>query len=101
MEFLPSSEEAIAKLNRSGFKIIVVTSQRGLLPDIPLSDTLLEDAGKGAPSNAAYRYHLGMAYRRLNDMKKARIELEKSIRIDPQAPSAEKASRALSELSES
>lgn len=63
-----------------------------------LAAPLLEDAVKGAPSNATYRYHLGMAYQKLNDLKKARIELEKSIRIDPQAPSAEKASQALSEL---
>lgn len=56
---------------------------------------------KGAPTNAGYRYHLGMIYQKLNDVKRARIELEKSIRMDPQAPYAEKASRALSELSES
>jgi len=64
-----------------------------------LAAPLLEDAVKGAPSNATYRYHLGMTYEKLNDLKRARIELEKSIRIDPQAPSAEKASHALSELS--
>lgn len=40
MEFLPGSAEAIAKLSRSGFKIIVVTNQRGVatgkiqLPDL-------------------------------------------------------------------
>jgi tetratricopeptide (TPR) repeat protein len=64
-----------------------------------LAEPLLEDAVKGAPANAGYRYHLGMTYQKLNDAKKARIELEKSIRMAPQAPSAEKASRALSELS--
>ncbi len=64
-----------------------------------LAAPLLEDAVKGAPANAGYRYHLGMAYQKLNDLKKARIELEKSIRMAPQAPSAEKASHALSELS--
>jgi tetratricopeptide (TPR) repeat protein len=64
-----------------------------------LAAPLLEDAVKGAPTNATYRYHLGMTYQKLNDGKRARIELEKSIRMDPQAPSAEKASRALSELS--
>jgi tetratricopeptide (TPR) repeat protein len=64
-----------------------------------LAAPLLEDAVKGAPSNATYRYHLGMTYQKLNDAKRARTELEKSIRIDPNAPSAEKASRALSELS--
>ena len=63
-----------------------------------LAEPLLEDAVKGAPTNAGYRYHLGMTYQKLNDTKRARTELEKSIRMDPQAPSAEKASHALSEL---
>jgi tetratricopeptide (TPR) repeat protein len=63
-----------------------------------LAAPLLEDAVKGAPSNATYRYHLGLTYQKLNDPKKARIELEKSIRIDPHAPSFEKASRTLAEL---
>ena len=63
-----------------------------------LAAPLLEDAVKAAPSNATYRYHLGMTYQKLHDLTRARIELEKSVRIDPQAPAAEKASRALSEL---
>jgi tetratricopeptide (TPR) repeat protein len=63
-----------------------------------LAVSLLEEAVKAAPSNPAYRYHLGMAYQKLNDTKRARIEFEKSIRIAPDTPSAEKASRALSEL---
>jgi tetratricopeptide (TPR) repeat protein len=63
-----------------------------------LAAPLLEDAVKAAPSNATYRYHLGLTYQKLNDTKKARIELEKSICIDPHAPLAEKASRTLAEL---
>lgn len=63
-----------------------------------LAAPLLEEAVKGAPTNAGYRYHLGMTYQKLNDTKRARIELEKSLRIDPKAPSAEKATHALSEL---
>jgi len=63
-----------------------------------LAAPLLEDAVKGAPTNAGYRFHLGMTYQKLNDVKRARVELEKSIRMDPKAPSAEKASHALSEL---
>lgn len=91
------------------------TARRGL-PNIPNSaDTLgwayvqnggysvavslLENAVKSAPSNATYRYHLGMTYQKLHDLGRARTEFEKSIRLDPSAPSAEKASRALSELS--
>ena len=58
-----------------------------------------EDAVKGAPSNATYHYHLGIAYQKLNDPKHARKELEKSISLDPKSPSAEKASRVLGELS--
>jgi D-glycero-D-manno-heptose 1,7-bisphosphate phosphatase len=40
MEFLPGSPEAIAQLSRSGFKVIVITNQRGVatgkikLPDL-------------------------------------------------------------------
>jgi tetratricopeptide (TPR) repeat protein len=91
------------------------TARRGL-PNVPNSaDTLgwaylqngaysvaaplLEKAVKGAPSNATYRYHLGLTYQKLNDLRRARTEFEKSIRLDPKAPSSEKASRALSELS--
>ncbi len=58
-----------------------------------------EDAVKAAPSNATYHYHLGITYQKLNDPKRARKELEKSINLDPKAPSAEKASRVLGELS--
>jgi Flp pilus assembly protein TadD len=64
-----------------------------------LAAPLLEEAVKGAPPNPTYHYHLGMTYQKLNDMKRARSEFEKSIRLNPNAPSAEKASRALSELS--
>jgi tetratricopeptide (TPR) repeat protein len=91
------------------------TARRGL-PNVPNSaDTLgwaylqigaysvaaplLENAVKSAPSNATYRYHLGLTYQKLNDLERARTEFEKSIRLDPKGPSAEKASRALSELS--
>jgi hypothetical protein len=40
-----------------------------------------------------------MTYQKLNNTKRARSEFEKSIRLDPNAPSAEKASRALGEPS--
>lgn len=63
-----------------------------------LAAPLLEDAVKGAPANASYLYHLGMTYQKMKDTKRARIELEKSIHMDPQAPSAEKATHALREL---
>ena len=94
---------------------LALAARRGL-PDLPNSaDTLgwayfqngaytmaaqqLEDAVKGAPSNPTYRYHLGITYQKLNDPKRARRELEKSINLDPKAPSSEKASHILGELS--
>jgi len=93
------------------------TARRGL-PDVPNSvDTLgwayfhngaysvavdlLEKAVKGSPTNATYRFHLGATYQKLNDPARARTEFQKSIYLDPNAPSAEKASRALRELSAS
>lgn len=50
-----------------------------------LAAPLLEEAVRGAPSNTTYRYHLGMTYQKLNDPKKARIEFQKSHRLDPNA----------------
>ena len=63
-----------------------------------LAVPLIEEAVKAAPSNAAYRYHLGMAYKELDNLGRARSEFEKSLRLDPHAPTAEKASRALREI---
>ncbi len=91
------------------------TARRGL-PDVPnTADTLgwayfqngaysvavglLENAVRAAPSNATYRYHLGVTYQKLNDLGRARTEFEKSIPLDPNAPSAERAYQALSKLS--
>jgi len=59
---------------------------------------LLEDAVKKAPDNSSYRYHLGLTYQNLNDSARARAELQKAIRIDPKSPLAEKARRALSQM---
>jgi Flp pilus assembly protein TadD len=94
---------------------LALTARRGF-PNVPNSaDTLgwayfqngaysmaaqqFEEAVKAAPSNPTYRYHLGVTYQKLNDPKRARKELEKSISLDPKAPSAEKASHLLGELS--
>jgi tetratricopeptide (TPR) repeat protein len=94
---------------------LALAARRGL-PDLPNSaDTLgwayfqngaysmaaqqFEQAIKIAPANPTYRYHLGVTYQKLNDPKRARKELEKSISLDPKAPSAEKASHILGELS--
>src|SRR5262249_29138825 len=64
-----------------------------------LAEPLLEEAVKGSPTNATYHYHLGITYQKWKEPKRARAELDKSIRMDPKSPSAEKANHALSELS--
>jgi tetratricopeptide (TPR) repeat protein len=64
-----------------------------------LAQSLLDQAVKQVPTNATYHYHLGMTYERLKETERARAELQKSLKLDPQAPFASKASRALDELS--
>jgi Flp pilus assembly protein TadD len=117
-EPLASNNLAYLMLEHNGNVNVALTlalaARRGL-PDLPNSaDTLgwayfqngayslaaqqFEEAVKAAPSNPTYRYHLGVTYQKLNDPKRARRELEKSINLDPKAPSAEKASRVLEEL---
>ena len=118
-EALAANNLAYLLLERGGNVTVALTlaqTARRRLPNVPnsadtlgwayfqngaysLAVSLLEEAVKGAPSNATYRYHLGMTYQRLNETKRARSEFEKSIHLDPNASSAEKASRALSELS--
>lgn len=115
---LPANNLAYLMLEHGGNVNVALTlaqSARRGLPNVPNSaDTLgwayfqngayslavplLEEAVKAAPSNSAYRYHLGMAYKELDDLGRARSEFEKSLRLDPHAPTAEKASRALSQI---
>jgi Flp pilus assembly protein TadD len=59
---------------------------------------LLEEAVKKAPTNPAYRYHLGMVYQKLNDPVHARSAFEAAIKAKPDSPSAQAARKALSEL---
>jgi Flp pilus assembly protein TadD len=63
-----------------------------------LAMPLIDRAVKQMPTNATYRYHLGMAYWKLNDTERARKELEKSIKLNLDAPATEKATLALNEL---
>ena len=56
---------------------------------------LFEDATKKVPGSANYHYHLGLAYQKLNDNSRARVELEKVISLDPKSPVAEQARQAL------
>jgi tetratricopeptide (TPR) repeat protein len=63
-----------------------------------LAAPLFEDAVKKVPGNQVYRYHLGMAYKKLNDSPRAKIELQKAIDLSPTTPVAGKSRQALSEL---
>jgi tetratricopeptide (TPR) repeat protein len=56
---------------------------------------LFEEAVKKAPGNLTYHYHLGLTYQKLNDLKRAREEFEKTIDLDPKSPVAGEARRAL------
>jgi Flp pilus assembly protein TadD len=47
---------------------------------------LLEDAVKRVPTNPTYRYHLGMAYQKLNDRTHARVLPSAAIVPHPTAP---------------
>jgi Flp pilus assembly protein TadD len=118
-EALAANNLAYLLLDHGGSVNVALTlaqTARRRLPDVPnsadtlgwayfqngaysLAAPLLEEAVKAAPSNATYHFHLGMIYQKLHDTRRARTELEKSIHLDPNALSAEKASRALSELS--
>jgi Flp pilus assembly protein TadD len=48
----------------------------------------LELAARKSPTNAEYRYHLGMAYQKNNDLAKAKLEFEKLLQLDPKFPQA-------------
>ncbi len=48
-------------------------------------------------SSGAYRYHLGLAYQKLNDFGRARVELKKAMSLDPKSSVADKAREALSQ----
>jgi len=91
------------------------TARKGL-PDLPNSaDTLgwayyhngafsvaaplFEEAVKKAPSNLAYRYHLGLTYQKLNETVQARTQFDKIIAMDPKSPLAEQARQASNGIS--
>jgi tetratricopeptide (TPR) repeat protein len=63
-----------------------------------LAMPLIDQAVWQTPANATHPYHLGMACWKLNDIERARKELETSIKLNPDAPSAWKASLALSQI---
>jgi Flp pilus assembly protein TadD len=58
---------------------------------------MFEEAVKREPGNATYHYHLGLAYQKLNDAGRAKVELQKAINVNPKSAVAEEARRAESQ----
>jgi tetratricopeptide (TPR) repeat protein len=54
----------------------------------PSAVEALEQAARRVPNNAEYRYHLGLAYQKNNNLAKAKVELEKVLQLDPKFPQA-------------
>lgn len=61
--------------------------------------SLLEDAAKTAPNNAAIHYHLGMTYAKLARKGDAATELKKAETLAPNTQTGKDAEKALSSLS--
>ena len=62
---------------------------------------LFEEAAKARPDRQTYHFHLGLTYQKLQDARRAKIELEKAISIDPNSPIADQARKAVSEIASS
>ena len=50
------------------------------------------------PTNATYRYHLGMVYAKTGEPQKAREMLAEALKLEPNSPSAADAKRTLDSL---
>lgn len=50
------------------------------------------------PANASYRYHLGLAYLKSEERRKAREALEQALKLDPRFPDANEARKILADL---
>jgi predicted Zn-dependent protease len=59
---------------------------------------LLEDAIKKAPQDPDIQYHLGLAYKSVNDGARAKSHLERVLQLNPKYPQADQVRQALSEL---
>ncbi len=59
---------------------------------------LLEAAVQAVPSNPVYRYHAGVTFKNLGDVKKARAEFERALQLDPGFADADRARQALNQL---
>jgi tetratricopeptide (TPR) repeat protein len=64
-----------------------------------LAVSLLEDAVKKVPQSQTYQYHLGVAYKGLNELPKAKLCLQRALHIDPKSSQADAIRKALSEIS--
>jgi len=91
------------------------TARRGL-PDLPnTADTLawayyhigayssaidlLQDAVKKSPANPTYRYHLGLAYAKSNDLQHAREEFHRALKLKPTGSEVGDIQKALAQSS--
>jgi tetratricopeptide (TPR) repeat protein len=61
---------------------------------------LFQDAVKGDPKNATYHYHLGMAYRKLNNQAMAKKQFETVLQMNPNYSRADEIRKVLSESSQ-
>ena len=50
------------------------------------------------PTNATYRYHLGLAYSKTGEPQKAREMLAEALKLEPNSPIAAEARRVLDSL---
>jgi len=63
------------------------------MPTYAVSELLV--SARKEPQNAAYQYHLGLAYAQGGDTKEARSTLERALSMDPKSSLAGEAQRAL------
>ena len=95
--------------------LTLAQAAKSQMPDSPeVSDTLgwvyykqnlpqlavppLEESVKKEPMNAAYQYHLGLAYAKAGMGDKARVALQKALQINPQFDGADVARKTLADL---
>jgi Flp pilus assembly protein TadD len=63
-----------------------------------LAVTSFEEAVRQAPSDPSIRYHLGLAYLKTGDQKKARASLEGALKLSPDFKEAADAKKALATI---
>lgn len=58
----------------------------------------LEQAVAALPNNANVHYHLGMTYKEMKDIPRAKMHLQKVLELDPRYKNAQQVYKALQEL---